>query len=217
MTAYHPDTCPLCTNSSIEHYAQDKKRDYWQCLTCDLVFVDKSQQLSHEEEKAVYQQHENNPDDAGYRKFLSRMSQPMLERIPPLSHGLDFGCGPGPTLSLMFEEAGHSMAIYDPYFANNLDVLSQEYDFITSTEVFEHLSSPKDVLEQLLPILKPGGWLGLMTKRVIDQAAFKRWHYKNDPTHITFFSDRTFHWIAAQYGLTLALVDQDVALLLKPV
>lgn len=210
-----PDSCPLCAGNTIEHYAQDKKRDYWQCQTCDLVFVSTSQQLSPEEEKAVYQQHENNPEDAGYRTFLSRMSQPVLERIAPASHGLDFGCGPGPTLSLMFEEAGHSMAIYDPYFANQPDVLSGQYDFITSTEVFEHLSSPKTVLEQLLPILKPEGWLGLMTKRVIDQEAFSRWHYKNDPTHITFFSDRTFLWIAQQYHLKLAIVDQDVVLLQK--
>ncbi len=211
------DTCPLCTGKDIQHYAQDKKRDYWQCQNCDLVFVAKEQQLDHDAEKAVYEQHENNPEDAGYRKFLSRMSQPVLERVAPSSQGLDFGCGPGPTLSLMFEEAGHSMAVYDPYFANNPDALSQKYDFITSTEVFEHLSSPKEVLEQLLPILKPGGWLGLMTKRVIDQTAFSRWHYKNDPTHITFFSDRTFHWIAGHYGLTLAIVDQDVVLLQKPV
>ncbi len=211
------DICPLCTGKDIQHYAQDKKRDYWQCQNCDLVFVAKEQQLDHEAEKAVYEQHENNPEDIGYRKFLSRMSQPVLERVAPASQGLDFGCGPGPTLSLMFEEAGHSMAVYDPYFANNPDVLSKKYDFITSTEVFEHLSSPKKVLEQLLTILKPGGWLGLMTKRVIDQEAFSRWHYKNDPTHITFFSDRTFHWIAWHYGLTLDIVDQDVVLLQKPV
>jgi len=198
MTTHCSDPCPLCSGYNIQHFSQDKKRNYWQCQACDLVFVDKSQQLNHDDEKAVYQQHENNPEDAGYRKFLSRMSQPMLERILPDSHGLDFGCGPGPTLSLMFEEAGHRMAIYDPYFANNPEALKQPYDFITSTEVFEHLSAPKQVLEQLIPILKPGGWLGLMTKRVIDQDAFKSWHYKNDPTHITFFSEQTFHLLSSK-------------------
>ena len=214
-TPHQTQVCPLCSGSSIEHYAQDKKRDYRRCLACDLVFVDKAQQLSPEEEKAVYQQHENNPEDIGYRRFLSRMFQPMQERIAPGSQGLDFGCGPGPTLSLMFEEAGHKMAVYDPYFADTPDVLNKTYDFITSTEVFEHLSSPETVLEQLLQILKPGGWLGIMTKRVIDQEAFSRWHYKNDPTHITFFSDTTFRWIAETYDLRLYLVDQDVVLLQK--
>ena len=178
--------------------------------------MDKAQQLIHEEEKAFYQQHENNPEDTGYRKFLSRMSLPVLDRIAPASHGLDFGCGPGPTLSLMFEEAGHTMAVYDPYFAPHSEALKKHYDFITSTEVFEHLSAPKQILEQLLPMLKPGGWLGIMTKRVIDQEAFSHWHYKNDPTHITFFSDQSFRWIAARYGLELSIVDQDVVLLQKP-
>lgn len=215
MSATESVCCPLCAGTELHPYHQDKKRDYRQCLTCDLVFVDKSQQLSHAEEKAVYEQHENNPEDAGYRRFLSRMSQPVLERIAPASSGLDFGCGPGPTLSLMFEEAGHRMAVYDAYFADDPTVLTGCYDFITSTEVFEHLSHPKAVLEQLLAILKPGGWLGLMTKRVIDRDAFSRWHYKNDPTHITFFSDKSFCWIAEHYGLTLTFVDQDVVLLRK--
>ena len=90
-------TCPLCHQPHTNHYHQDKKRDYWQCQTCDLVFVDKSQQLNHDDEKAVYQQHENNPQDQGYRHFLNRMAQPILDRVQPASHGLDFGCGPGPS------------------------------------------------------------------------------------------------------------------------
>jgi 2-polyprenyl-3-methyl-5-hydroxy-6-metoxy-1,4-benzoquinol methylase len=208
-------TCPLCHEPYADHYHQDKKRDYWQCQTCDLVFVDKSQQLNHDDEKAVYQQHENNPQDQGYRHFLNRMAQPILDRVQPASQGLDFGCGPGPTLSLMFEEAGHNMSVYDPYFANHPEALKQPYDFITSTEVFEHLSNPKTVLEQLLAIISPQGWLGIMTKRVRDKTSFQSWHYKNDPTHITFFSEQTFHWIAQHYLLELTFVDQDVVLFQK--
>ena len=45
-----------------------------------------------------------------YRKFLSRMFKPMMERIEPDSYGLDFGSGPGPTLNLMFEEEGHTVS-----------------------------------------------------------------------------------------------------------
>jgi len=32
-------------------------------------------------------------------------------KIAPISLGLDFGSGPGPTLSLMLEEQGHRVAI----------------------------------------------------------------------------------------------------------
>jgi hypothetical protein len=51
-----------------------------------------------------------------------------------------------------------------------------------------------------------------MTKRVIDVAAFSRWHYKNDPTHICFYSEATLKWLAAKYHLQMELIDKDVAI-----
>ena len=208
--------CPLCQGQEFAHYHRDKRRDYWHCQQCDLVFVAKAQQLSCDDEKAIYQQHENSPNDEGYRRFLSRMALPIQQRLPKGSKGLDFGCGPGPTLSLMLEEQGYEMSVYDLYFADHPKVLEQNYDFITSTEVFEHLSDPKTELERLLNMLNPGGYLGIMTKRVLNQAAFARWHYKNDQTHITFFSEASFHWLARHYGLELEIVDNDVVLFRKP-
>ena len=50
------------------------------------------------------------------------------------SQGLDFGCGPGPCLSVMLEEQGHSLQLYDLYYANNRLLVNTEYDFITATE-----------------------------------------------------------------------------------
>ena len=55
-----------------------------------------------------------------------------------------------------------------------------------------------------------------MTKRVLSQSAFANWHYKNDPTHVAFFSDDTFSWLAVQWSAELRLVGQDVVLLQKP-
>jgi len=145
---------------------------------------------------------------------------PLNERLPASSRGLDFGCGPGPALSKMFEEAGHSVALYDPYYAPDPSVLSQTYDFITLSEVTEHLAEPGLELDRLWTSLAPGGWLGLMTKRVRDAEAFKTWHYITDPTHISFFSDATFHWLTSRWALmgapaTLVIVGDDVVLVEK--
>ncbi|MGB2360319.1 MAG: methyltransferase, partial [Porticoccaceae bacterium] len=63
--------------------------------------------MSSAAEKAIYDQHQNSPDDLQYRRFLSRLTEPLLERLGPCSRGLDFGCGPGPTLSVMMAEQGH--------------------------------------------------------------------------------------------------------------
>ena len=205
--------CPLCGSRDTRHYHRDVRRDYHRCAECRLVFVPPAQRLTPAEEKAVYDQHENSPEDSGYRQFLSRLHTPLLARLPPAACGLDFGTGPGPTLSVMFEEVGHSMAIYDPFYAPDRSVLERQYDFITATEVVEHLFEPGRELERLVGQLRPDGWLGLMTKRVTTQQAFTRWHYILDPTHVVFFSDTTFEWLAHHLDMRLELPASDVALL----
>lgn len=214
MTFGRTIECPLCS-SGAKPYHQDRRRAYYQCQNCRLVFVLPDAFLSVADEKAVYDLHQNAPDDAGYRQFLSRMSLPMRGRLSSGSRGLDFGSGPGPTLSVLFEEIGHSMAIYDPFYAPDELVLAIEYDFVTATEVVEHLRNPKVSLNRMWGCVKPGGYLGLMSKLVIDRAAFTDWHYKNDDTHICFFSRETFTWLASEWGTAPLFVGKDVTLFQK--
>jgi hypothetical protein len=207
--------CPLCTSRQTLPYHRDVRRDYRQCQRCELVFVPPAQRLSREAEKAVYDRHDNAPGDVGYRRFLSRLFDPLHQRLAPGACGLDFGAGPGPTLSVMFEQAGHPMAIYDPFYAPAKLPLEHCYDFITASEVMEHLFEPGQELERLAGMLNPGGWLGLMTKRVTSKEAFARWHYVRDPTHVSFFSEATLVWLAQHLQLSLTLPANDVALLQK--
>lgn len=207
--------CPLCAAKETEFYFKDKKRSYLQCSRCDLVFVPQEQLLDAETEKAHYDMHENNPQDQGYRHFLSRLAIPLLERVNTSAKGLDFGCGPGPTLSLILEEAGHSMSVYDIYYQPDTEVLEERYDFMTSTEVIEHLYDPQRIWGLWLNLVKPGGWIGLMTKLVIDKEAFANWHYKNDPTHVCFYSKATFNYLAQRDNLDLEFIGNDVILLKK--
>ncbi|MFM2588377.1 class I SAM-dependent methyltransferase [Vibrio sp. TBV020] len=207
--------CPLCQSLDTQHYYEDKRREYLQCQQCELVFVNPDQRLDAKAEKAHYDLHENDPSDEGYRRFLSRVCDPILERIAPNSLGLDFGCGPGPTLSLMLEEQGHTMSLYDLYYHPDTSVLDKSYDFMTATEVIEHLYEPNKVWQQWLNLVKPGGWIGLMTKMVIDVEAFASWHYKNDQTHVIFFGRRTFQYLAERDQLELEFIGNDVILLRK--
>ena len=75
------------------------------------------------------------------------------------------------------------MNLYDPLYSQEDGVLSKRYDFITASEVVEHLHHPARDLDRLWSILKPGGWLGLMTKLALGKTDFANWHYKNDLTH----------------------------------
>ena len=207
--------CPLCQAKDTIKFHAAKDREYLQCQTCRLIFVPPSFFLSTDDEKARYDTHQNNPDDPKYRAFLNRLFTPMQERLEPGSHGLDFGSGPGPTLSVMFEEAGHSMAVYDHFYAPNPAVLDTTYDFITATEVVEHLHHPRQELDHLWTILRPGGILGIMTQLVPDHEPFAQWYYKRDPTHVCFFSRTTFESLATQWQAALTFEENDVMLFAK--
>jgi hypothetical protein len=215
-TPNHPDQhCPLCHNTAIHHFSRNRTRDYLLCQTCHLIFVPVEQYISADEEKARYDLHNNHPDDPDYRAFLSRMFLPMQHRLKATSSGLDFGSGPGPTLSLMFAEAGHRMKIYDHVYAPTLSALDQPCDFITATEVIEHLHRPGFELERLWSLLSPGGLLGVMTQLVPESTPFADWYYIKDPTHVCFFSRSTCEWLAEHWQAELTFPGHNAMLFQK--
>ncbi len=208
-------TCPLCKHTQSQPFYSDKKRDYLQCSRCCLVYVPSHQRLSAKEEKAIYDLHQNNVQDEGYCRFLSRLKEPLQERLVSNSTGLDFGCGPAPALANMLEQEGHKVALYDHYYQPNNNALNTTYDFITATEVIEHLYEPHNIWAQWLELLRPNGFLGIMTKLVKNVDAFSTWHYKNDQTHVCFFSRETFQFLAQQNQLQLEFIGNDVIILRK--
>ncbi len=139
----------------------------------------------------------------------------MFDLLPETRRGLDFGCGPGPTLSVMFEEQGHTMDVYDLFYYQNRSVFERSYDFICTTEVVEHLQSPQKEIDRLFNLLRPTGLLGIMTKLVIDKSAFARWHYIQDLSHICFFSQDTFRFLATKYHAEVQFIGNDVIILRK--
>lgn len=180
------------------------------------MFVPREYHLPPELERAHYDTHENSPDDPAYRRFLGRLEEPLADRLRQPCHGLDFGCGPGPTLSVMLRERGHRVSLYDCYFAADETVLQQRYQFVTATEVVEHLSRPGQVLDQLWSLLEPGGWLGLMTAVLDDGVDFSRWYYRRDPTHIAFFTRESFLWLGRHWGVEPCFPGEGVILFGKP-
>ncbi len=210
-------SCPLCAAPQELIWLQDLKRCYYRCENCALIFADPASHLSAEAEKAIYQQHENNPADAGYRQFLNKLAAPLLAKLGDCTGltALDFGSGPGPTLHLMLQEAGLNTSIYDPYFANDPTKLLSQYDVICSTEAIEHFYQPAKEWSLWLTMLKPQGTLALMTRLAPDKARFFSWHYKNDPTHVSFFSRETFEFLASRDGFSLEIIEPDVILLTR--
>ena len=105
------------------------------------------------------------------------------------------------------------MEIYDVFYHDKKEVFEKQYDFITSTEVIEHLHNPSEELEKLWGCLKKGAVLGLMTAFRVED--FSTWYYKRDLTHIIFFTPRTFEWIASYLKAELIVPESGVVILRK--
>jgi hypothetical protein len=209
--------CPLCENHNIRRFDRDADRTYLHCPDCYLIFVDRENLLPLGEEKARYDLHQNNPNDPEYRNFLNQLAQPLVNRLdPPPLTGLDFGSGPGPTLSILLAEHGYTMRIYDPLYAPTTQVLHDSYDFITCSETFEHFYTPRVEWNMLVDLVKPGGWLGIMTLLFDFDDHFSSWQYKNNLTHVSFFSRNTFQYLAQQDKLLVKFIGDKVILLQKP-
>jgi SAM-dependent methyltransferase len=192
--------CILCGCSRTAELCQCDGKGYLHCPACDLIFMHPGYRPDPEAEKSEYELHENHPEDPAYRTFLSQLFDPIQEKLHPGSVGLDFGSGPGPALHLMFEEMGHTMSLYDPFFADNPEVFESEYDFITVSETAEHLYNPAKEFSRLWQCLKPGGYLGIMTLFAPPLSEFPGWFYRREVTHVTFYSKTTFRYMAKKWG-----------------
>ncbi|MBC7155656.1 MAG: class I SAM-dependent methyltransferase, partial [Rhodobacteraceae bacterium] len=131
-------------------------RDYGRCDACAARYVAPHHLPDAATEAAQYALHQNRVDDPGYRRFLSKLAEPLLARLAPGARGLDYGCGPGPALAMMLGEAGHPVALFDPIFAPDPAPLAQSHDFITCTEVAEHFHHPAAEFDRLAAMLNPG-------------------------------------------------------------
>ncbi|MEL7049430.1 MAG: class I SAM-dependent methyltransferase, partial [Pseudomonadota bacterium] len=181
--------CPVCREhaSRLILTVSQPRKDYWACRICEARFLDPAHRVSLDIEHAHYRHHKNDPYDPKYRAFLSKLFEPLVARLAPGACGLDFGCGPGPALAVMLQEVGFRVSMHDPLFSPNPAVFEQTFDFITSTEVVEHLHDPYEVFSTFDKILRPGGLVAIMTSFQTDDARFEAWYYRQDPTHIVFY------------------------------
>ncbi|GGF64613.1 methyltransferase [Alteromonas lipolytica] len=179
-----------------------------------LVFVDPEALPTPEQEHAEYQLHQNSLQDEGYLSYLNRLVECITPHLSADAKILDYGSGPCPALAHLFSNAGFNIDCYDPFFGPTT-ISAAHYDVITATESIEHFHKPEQEWQRWMELLNPHGWLAIMTKRVLSADKFANWHYKNDPTHVSFFSVETFTWLAREYRFNVIFPDRDIVLMQK--
>ncbi|MEZ0469654.1 class I SAM-dependent methyltransferase [Luteimonas salinilitoris] len=207
--------CPLCGAAPCAPEAPVQGRRYALCGDCGLTFMLPGDRSSAETERTLYDLHRNDPDDPGYRAFLDRLAQPLAARLRPGMRGLDYGVGPGPALPTMLAARGFPTAAYDPLYAADPVLLRRRYDFIACSETAEHFHDPAAEFARLDDLLRPGGWLGLMTQWRLPERPFAAWGYARDPTHVCFYQQCTLQWIARRHRWQLECPAPHIALFHK--
>ena len=208
------EVCPLCYFVSFQPKLQGPKgRLFHLCDNCMLVFEGKSNLPGWNEEKDRYLKHENSIHKEGYVNHLNQAIKPALKYLKQGARGLDYGCGPVPTLNLLVEQEGFACEFYDPIFFN--EPSPGNFDFIFSTECFEHFFRPAIELQKLWGLLNPGGFLVVMTQFWNNIARFKGWRYAQDPTHVVFYHEQTFHFIAVHFGFKILEIEKERVVILQ--
>ncbi|MDA9969420.1 class I SAM-dependent methyltransferase [Gammaproteobacteria bacterium] len=208
--------CIVCNNQSAKSFQTSDTKTYWKCGNCLAKFLDPSLYIEAGIEKERYLEHDNRIDDEAYRSFLSRLANPLQKKLSVDDTGLDFGCGHGPALADMLQAEGFQIDLYDPFFFPDKKVFTKKYNFITCTETAEHFHNPHQEFNALDNLLSPGGWLGVMTCFLTTDEAFESWYYRRDPTHVTFYCEKTFEVIASQRNWQYEFPSKDIVLLQKP-
>ncbi|MCE9680445.1 class I SAM-dependent methyltransferase [Shewanella sp. AS1] len=206
--------CPLCSSHKTSPFYQDRKRTIHSCKVCTLLFADAASHLPPEAELRKYQT-ANNKHKPVQQLLTSLVIQ--IEQMTSASLlGLNFGRLVTPDLVEELHSRGHKLEQYDPFFAPDPSPLKQQYDFICCYKVFEHFRLPSREWLLLCSLLKPGGWLAISTPMLTQLNGFAKWHYKNNLTHVSFYQQSTFQFLAQQAEFTLLFASNDLILMQKP-
>lgn len=209
--------CKICSGETVTIVDEKFDNTYYRCLSCEYIFIEDMDLISHEEERDEYDRHENSIENEGYvnmfKDFLDKGLVPFVQS----GYGLDFGSGPEPVLTqVIHRDYAYEMDHYDLHYQPERVFEDKVYDFIVSTEVFEHLPEAKKTMEMLTKHLRHGGILTLMTLfHEKDNAKFLKWWYRRDITHIGFFTVKTFEVLAELLGYEVLWTDNKRVITLR--
>ena len=201
--------CLLC-NSTSTLFCEKPKHLFYKCNICDGIFRPKHTFLTAEEEKAHYEKHNNDVFDERYQAFVSPIVEAVLQDFSPEAKGLDFGSGTGPVIAKMLTDKGFQVKNYDLFFANELSLLKEKYNYVSCCEVMEHFHHPYQEFELLKNLLLPKGKLYCKTEIFNNQKPFENWYYKDDFTHVFIYQPKTLEWIKTEFHFSNLIIKEKL-------
>ncbi len=198
--------CRLCLEMTSRDRIFGHGRDFSVCDSCGYVQVNPQQILSTEDEGKRYLLHENSSGDPRYEEYLRPIVDLVVSRTAISTLGIDIGSGKEKVLETLLFSKGRRVVSYDLYFHPEESLLKNSYDFLICSETLEHFRDPRRELQRFSFLVKKGGPLFFRTSFYHSNRKFTDWHYQRDPTHIGFFSEKTFFWMEKEFGWKMDLL-----------
>ena len=191
--------CRICNSSSSQYYKDT--RVFHKCPQCSLIFTDQTL------DKVSAEKHYKGQWENSNKEHIIALADKLLTIINKYrkpSRILDFGSGSG-SITDEFLSRGIDTTPYEPMAHGSLANHNYQnmFDTVIATEVIEHLPNLWDELKSIMGVLTNDGiavFTTLMTNAFIDtpneQFAFRKWWYKDDLTHVSFFCNRSLAKLA---------------------
>lgn len=230
--------CPICRGDGRRPFLPVDGYRIVQCERCDFLFVDPA---PTERELADFYQQESyyRGSALGYNDYfaqrpsherLARARLRRIEQLVPRGSVLDVGCAAGFFLHVARQrgwtprgvELSADMAAYAAELAGcpiaprvaALEAPPASFDAITLWEYIEHIPDPRDEIERLVGLLRPGGALALSTPNTHYWTAVhrpERWREFKPPAHIGFFTAETLRRLLEASGLQVVTIRRTFA------
>jgi SAM-dependent methyltransferase len=207
-------TCNLCGSAKFKLFYRCK--DYFlgnsdvefnvvKCSNCGLVYVN-----PRPTEKEIVSFYTNGYYRANLTKeeLLEERESQLLAKLDKVKHLhpgrlLDIGCQKGEFLFFMqergwevkgvdFSAAPPNLFGLDIYYGKLAEAgfLAESFDLVTLWAVLEHVYRPREMLDEVRRLLRPGGTLVLLVTN-INSLPGRFMRHDDVPRHTTMFSKRT--------------------------
>ncbi len=211
--------CPLCRQTNVTKFWAMPGYKLAKCANCSLVwdpFPLDNTLVQYEKNYFV-----NDNPKGGYANYFEGMRinrQTFSDRLRRIakktgfcSHLIDVGSALGDCLlEAQKLKWDHSIGVEPSLFAckesqkrgvkaicttlENSDLPSNKFNVALSQDVIEHIPDPVTNLKQINRILKPNGWLFLVTPNIgglWSKVLGSRWYHYKPVEHIIYFSPAT--------------------------
>ena len=196
--------CKICQNNTTPLEDKKTSKIYHQCSVCSYIALDEEYYVDENHERSHYDKHHNNFESLGYVKMFEDLISEFIPVHVDIKTALDFGCGEGEVLPILLDRNSIQCDRYDLFYFPQKIYENKKYDLICSTEVFEHLQNPLEMLKKLLLHVEENGFILLMSAfHPNNDEKFLKWWYIRDVTHIGFFNLDTFEFLAKSLNLEI--------------